>query len=503
MIKLFNTLTLQMEEFTPIEPGKTKLYVCGPTVYDDAHLGHARCYLTWDVLFRFLQSQKLDVTYVRNVTDVDDKILNRAAKEGKAPSEIAETYLDRFEEDMKALNILPPTHSPRATAYIGTMIEAIQALVTNQAAYITPDGSAYFRTAAKPNYGQLSKKPLDDLRAGARVEVNPDKESPLDFALWKATAADDPNYWDTPWGKGRPGWHLECSAMNHALLGEQIDIHAGGADLVFPHHENEIAQTECWTGKAPFSRYWLHNGFVNVSGEKMSKSLGNFSTIRKVLERYDANTIRYFLLSHHYRSPVDFNDEALEGAKNRVEKIHREIGKALKRLNLSIDTLPINESDPLAVEFISALSQDLDTPVAMSIMDKAFNTMTRALAEFETAAADALELAPARTALALTIQFFNILGFSKSLLMGKKALPVEAIRIIYRELTGQWLADDGDPEEWLLEIIEYRKKAKAIKNWTQADAIRKHLSDIGITLMDSKDGTTHYEVQDSNVASAV
>jgi cysteinyl-tRNA synthetase len=268
-LQLFNTLTGKLEPFVPLDPAgkKVKMYVCGPTVYDDAHLGHARCYITWDVLYRFLKFLGYDVTYVRNVTDVDDKILNRAKERGESPAEVAEQNYRSFTQDMRALNVLPPDGEPRATQYIPQMIEAIQALVEKGAAYVTPEGTVYFRVEAKPDYGKLSKKPLDDLRAGARVEVDPYKESPLDFALWKHVSAKEqaqPGHsFDSPWGKGRPGWHIECSAMNFACLGSQIDIHAGGADLIFPHHENEIAQTEAWLNlsgdeNSRFAKYWMH-----------------------------------------------------------------------------------------------------------------------------------------------------------------------------------------------------------------------------------------------------
>ena len=307
-LRLYNTLPGQTEIFEPLEAEKVRLYVCGPTVYDDAHLGHASCYITWDVLYRFLKFLGYDVTYARNVTDVDDKILKRAAELNVSPHEVARKNYESFTADMAALNCLPPDQEPFATGHIPQMITAIQALIDKNAAYVTPEGTVYFRVSAKDNYGALSKKPLDDLKSGARVEVDPHKESPLDFALWKHVSEEEqakPDHaYESPWGKGRPGWHIECSAMNHAIFGKQIDIHAGGADLVFPHHENEIAQSECWldlSGKTPndrFAKYWMHNGFVNVSGEKMSKSLGNFSTVKKVLERYDANTIRYFLLTN-------------------------------------------------------------------------------------------------------------------------------------------------------------------------------------------------------------
>lgn len=472
--QIYNTLTGAKETFQPIEPGKVRLYVCGPTVYDDAHLGHARCYITWDVLFRFLQFLGYDVTYVRNVTDVDDKIINRARQEQKTPAEIAAIYYQRFSEDMARLNILTPTQEPRATDYIATMHQGIQAMIDNGFAYPVADGTVYFRTDKKLDYAKLSKKPLKDLRAGERVDVDPNKESPLDFALWKGIAKDDPDGWQSPWGWGRPGWHMECSAMNYDCLGEQIDIHAGGADLIFPHHENEIAQSECWTGKDPFARYWMHNGFVNVSGEKMSKSLGNFSTVRTLLNRYDANTIRYFLLTNHYSMPVDFNDEALQGAENWIKKLYRQRKHISTKCSAMSPATFTNTEEGNA--FVTAMQDNLNTPKALASLNLALSAPDPDWALIQT--------------------MLMLLGFDVSLATQTHSveLPVEALRTIYNELTGNWLEADCSPEAWLDAIIELRKTAKATKNWQQADAIRKHLSDIGIQLMDGKDGSTTYEI---------
>lgn len=515
-LRLFNTLHGQVEPFEALDAkGKrVNMYVCGPTVYDDAHLGHARCYITWDVLYRFLTFLGYDVKYVRNVTDVDDKILNRAKERGETPAELAERNYQSFTEDMAALNVLPPDEEPRATQYIQQMLEGIQALIAKGAAYPTPDGSVYFRVAAKPDYGKLKyatqdpallKKHLDDLKAGARVEVDEGKESPLDFALWKAVPLDDPNGWESPWvaegavkGWGRPGWHMECSAMNHAVFGEQIDIHAGGADLIFPHHENEIAQSEAWTGKPPFAKYWLHNGFVNVSGEKMSKSLGNFSTIKKVLTRYDANTIRYFLLTNHYRMPVDFNDEALQAAENWVEKT---FGK-LKKLNITRDELnkvlfqdasvvrdfekALNLEDFHLSEFLHAMEVDLNTAQGLAILNRTFSKMQLANAQGDYSRA--MEL------FQRVVNMMNVLGFSFEPLFAGASLPEADIIYLYTQLAGNPTSSaEQGPEAMLEEIVAMRKDAKASKNWAQADAIRKQLTDIGLQILDNKDGTTTVE----------
>lgn len=521
---LYNTLTQTNEPFEPLEPGKVKMYVCGPTVYDQAHLGHARCYITWDVAFRFLKFLGYEVNYVRNVTDVDDKILQRAKDLGDTPEGVAEKNYRLFKEDMQALNVLDPTHEPRATQFIQEMIDGISALVDNGSAYPTPDGTVYYRTGSFKHYGELSKKPLDDLLAGARVDVDPNKESPTDFALWKGVADTETTAWKTPWGLGRPGWHMECSAMSRSLLGEQLDIHAGGADLIFPHHENEIAQSEAWTGKRPFVRYWLHNGFVNVSGEKMSKSLGNFSTIRKLLERYDANTIRYFLLTHHYRMPVDFNDEALQGAENRMVKIHRSFRQAMADLALdaaqleSLATKPEGveeKDDPIQVlfrQFTQAMLEDLNTPQAMAVMNDLIGEINRFnnyASQFSDPNAP-VELSDIgvkgqaysypsaivayRRVVSNSLAMFYHLGFDLSLLAEQQDLPGEALQSIYQELAGDSLSPDLSPAETLSAIIELRKAAKAAKNWPQADAVRKHLTDIGITLKDNKDGTTSWEL---------
>jgi cysteinyl-tRNA synthetase len=474
---IFNTLTGEKESFVPLNGSKVSMYVCGPTVYDDAHLGHARCYITWDVLYRFLKFLDYDVKYVRNVTDVDDKILNRAKERNELPSALAKRNYDSFTADMQALNVLPPDEEPHATQYIAQMLEGIQTLIQNNAAYRTSDGSVYFRVSAKNDYGKLSKKPLDDLKAGARVEVDPNKESPLDFALWKAVPLEDSNGWESPWpakgakkGWGRPGWHMECSAMNHAVFGEQIDIHAGGADLIFPHHENEIAQSEAWTGKQPFANYWMHNGFVNVSGEKMSKSLGNFSTVKKVLERYDANTIRYFLLTNHYRMPVDFNDEALQSVENRITKIRRFFRAGLQKHNVALTDVQVliatdyMDEDVIRAwhSFQDAMSNDLNTAKALATLDAAASSIENVSA------------ARGKDFLKLFIRLADILGFNLPLLFENRASLQEDVGSIRERLSA-------------------RKEAKAARNWAQADAIRNELTNNGLQLLDNKDGTTSVE----------
>lgn len=485
-LQIFNSLSNELETFEPIEAGKVRLYVCGPTVYDDAHLGHARCYITWDVLVRFLRFLGYEVTYGRNVTDVDDKILNRAKDLGVTPDEVAEKNYQSFKEDMLALNTLLPDKEPRATEYIKEMLLGIESLLASGSAYATSDKSIYFRVASKPDYGKLSKKPLDDLKAGARVEVNEEKESPLDFALWKAVSDDDPNAWDPAEydlnteqiGRGRPGWHMECSAMNHGIFGAQIDIHAGGADLVFPHHENEIAQSECWTGQAPFSRYWMHNGFVNVSGEKMSKSLGNFSTIKKVLERYDANTIRYFLLTNGYRMPVDFNDEALGAAKSAIIRIQKELKAGISAFDINDVEAWLkdkeSEFEEVYSDFTVLMASDLNTSRALASMNEGLSTFKGY--QDALASADKNKIQETTAAFVKALIVFYFLGFDT------------------RPLTEEISADVSD--ELVVELktaIENRKTAKAEKNWGEADAIRDEITAQGLKILDNKDGTTSVE----------
>ena len=362
-MKLFNTYSNKLEEFTPIEDNKVKMYVCGPTVYDYAHLGHARCYITWDVLYRYLKFIGYDVTYCRNVTDVDDKILKKAEKENKTPEEVSQYWYKQFDNSMEKLNVLKPTIEPFATKTLGEMISLVQDLIAKDFAYVA-DGDVYFRVKKFKNYGQLSKQPIDQLESGARIEVGDIKEDPLDFALWKR---DEKFGYNSPWGVGRPGWHIECSAMSRKYLGKTIDIHAGGADLIFPHHENEIAQSECANG-CKFVNYWLHNGFVTINKEKMSKSLGNFLTIDDMLKNYDANTLRLFILTNHYRMPVEFSDEALASAQSGAKRL------------MNAKRTPINEELDITTtqeykDFVNAMDEDLNTSVALAVL---FDLATRA-----------------------------------------------------------------------------------------------------------------------------
>lgn len=453
-MRLHNSYTNQVEEFKPIEKNKVKMYVCGPTVYDNAHLGHARCYITWDVLYRYLKFKGYDVTYCRNVTDVDDKILKKAEKEGKTPEEVSQYWYKKFSDSMKALNNLKPDIEPFATKTLGEMIAINKDLINKGFAY-EANGDVYFRVKKFPKYGYLSKQPIDQLESGARIEVGEQKEDPLDFALWKK---DEKFGYKSPWGVGRPGWHIECSAMSRKHLGKTIDIHAGGADLIFPHHENEIAQSECANG-CKFVNYWLHNGFVTINKEKMSKSLGNFLTIDDLLKNYDANTIRFFILTNHYRMPVEFSDEALQAAANGVKRM-------LNAKRTPIDeTLDLTQFDEYK-EFVNAMDDDLNTSKALAVLFDLTNKANKDVPY----------------AFTLLHKLAETLGFT----FAKATLSEDELKAKLEEISKEL----GENYDSMDAIIETRKQARADKNWDLADKIRVALDKVGIVLKDSKEGTT-------------
>ena len=449
-MKLHNSFTNQIEDFKPVEENKVKMYVCGPTVYDFAHLGHARCYITWDVLYRYLKFKGYDVTYCRNVTDVDDKILKKAEKENKTPEEVSQYWYKQFENSMKALNTLKPDIEPFATKTLGEMIGMVKDLINKGYAYEI-DGDVYFRVKKFPEYGSLSKQ----LESGARIEVGDKKEDPLDFALWKK---DEKFGYKSPWGVGRPGWHIECSAMSRKYLGKTIDIHAGGADLNFPHHENEIAQSECANG-CKFVNYWLHNGFVTINKEKMSKSLGNFLTIDDLLKKYDANTIRFFILTNHYRMPVEFSDESLASASAGVKRMLN-----AKRANID-ENFDITKTDAYK-EFVEAMDDDLNTSKALAVL---FDLANRANKDEKDAFATLFTLASA-------------LGFS----FEKASLSEEEVNEVVKRISEKL----GENFASMDELLAYRKKAREEKNWEVADKIRTAFDAENIILKDTKDGTT-------------
>lgn len=453
-MKLHNSFTNKIEDFKPIEENKVKMYVCGPTVYDFAHLGHARCYITWDVLYRYLKFKGYDVTYCRNVTDVDDKILKKAEKENQTPEEVSQYWYKQFENSMKALNTLKPDIEPFATKTLGEMIGMVKDLINKGFAYEI-DGDVYFRVKKFPEYGSLSKQPIDQLESGARIEVGDKKEDPLDFALWKK---DEKFGYKSPWGVGRPGWHIECSAMSRKYLGKTIDIHAGGADLIFPHHENEIAQSECANG-CKFVNYWLHNGFVTINKEKMSKSLGNFLTIDDLLKKYDANTIRFFILTNHYRMPVEFSDESLASAAAGVKRMLN-----AKRAKID-ENFDITKTDAYK-DFVDAMDDDLNTSKALAVL---FDLANKANKDEKDAFATLFTLASA-------------LGFS----FEKASLSEDEVKEVVKRISEKL----GEKFESMDEILAYRKKAREEKNWEIADKIRTAFDAENIVLKDSKEGTT-------------
>lgn len=463
-MRVYNSYSLNLEEFEPLEKGEVKMYVCGPTVYDYAHLGHARCYITWDVLYRYLKFKGYDVTYCRNVTDVDDKILKKAQSEGKTPDEIAQFYYQAFSESMKKLNVLSPDIEPFATKTLGEMIGMTKKLIEKGHAYEV-QGDVYFRVKSFEKYGALSKQPLDALEAGARVEESSIKENPMDFALWKR---DEKFGYKSPWGVGRPGWHIECSAMSKKHLGESIDIHAGGADLIFPHHENEIAQSECangTNGNKQFVKYWMHNGFVTINKEKMSKSLGNFLTVDKILQNYDANTIRLFILTNHYRMPVEFSDESLASAAAGAKRLYNALNEARGKCEVK-EGLNLAE-EPEYKEFVAAMDDDMNTSKALAVLFDLSNKLNKDKTDRN---------------FILLYNLSETLGFDFS----KVELSQEEIKEKVDFISSQLELEAASMDE----ILQYRKTAREEKNWNLADKIRVAFDEAGIVLKDSKEGTT-------------
>ena len=455
MLKIYNDLSRSKETFEPLQPGKVNLYVCGMTVYDLCHLGHARVMVVFDVVYRYLQAVGYDVTYIRNITDIDDKIINRANENGEPFHELTERFIQAMHEDSDALGIIPPDAEPKATDHIAEIISMCEKLIEKGHAYVADNGDVYYDVYSFPTYGKLSGKSLDDLQAGARIEPGDVKRNPLDFALWKSAKPDEPS-WQSPWGDGRPGWHIECSAMSTKALGDTFDIHGGGADLTFPHHENEIAQSEGATGH-PFVKYWMHNGFVRINDEKMSKSLGNFFTVREILERYQAEEVRYFILTSQYRSPLNYSDEHLDNARN-----------ALTRFYTALRGLP--EATPTAdtqfeKDFHAAMQDDFNTPEALATLFELVREINRVRAEDETAAA-ALG--------ALLRQLGDLIGILQS--------DAESY------LRGGASENDGDAE--VDALVAQRNEAKANKDWSTADEIRNKLQEMGIVLEDGPSGTT-------------
>ncbi len=471
MLQIFNSLTRQKELFQPIEPGKVRMYVCGMTVYDYCHVGHARVMVVFDVVLRWLRAAGYEVVYVRNITDIDDKIIRRAQENGEDFRTLTDRFIRAMHEDLAALDILPPTQEPRATEAIADIVALIQTLLDKGYAYVGTGGDVYYAVSRFAHYGQLANKKLDDLRAGERVAVEEAKADPLDFVLWKAAKPGEPS-WPSPWGAGRPGWHIECSAMSTRCLGEHFDIHGGGMDLKFPHHENEIAQSEAASGQR-YVNVWMHNGFVQVNKEKMAKSLGNFFTVREVLQRYQPEVVRMFILSSHYRGPLDYSDENLEQAKASLTRLYTAL-RGLPAVAIAV------EKD-WQTRFAQAMDDDFNTPEALATLFELARQINRRRAEDEIAAAR--------------------LGFTLRTLGGLLGLLQCDPEIFFQGGIAHEVAltnppakigDGGgetDATGRINALIEQRNAARKAKNWVEADRIRGRLQEEGVVLEDTAKGT--------------
>ena len=478
-IRIYNSQSHRKEEFKPITPGKVLMYVCGVTVYDDPHVGHARCYTAFDAMVRHFKSKGLEVEYVRNFTDIDDKIINRANELGEGTKELAERYIESFSQDMETLGVLPANLEPKATEHIAEIIAGIETLVAKGHAYEV-EGDVYFAVHSFADYGKLSGRNLEDMQAGARVAVDERKKNPMDFALWKSSKPGEP-FWPSPWGEGRPGWHIECSVMSQKYLGKTFDIHGGGEDLIFPHHENEVAQAEAISGQ-PFAHYWVHNGFVRVNQEKMSKSLGNFFTIKDILKTVRPEVLRLFLLSKHYRSPLDFSDAALKEAGQGLERLYRALGEAeganeepvSQTLTFPVDKEYQAEIDKAVEAFEQAMDDDFNTGGATGCLFTLAKIINRLAAD---------KIRPERDALmALAGKWLRLLG-------GRLGILQQEPEEFLKGSAGATDQDGPDPA-WIEEMIEKRAQARKAKDFAQADAIRDELGAKGVILEDSPQGTT-------------
>ncbi len=457
MLQIYNTLTRTKEEFVPLESGKVKMYVCGVTTYDYCHIGHARMFVAFDVVVRYLRHRGYQVTYIRNITDIDDKILRRAKENGELFSDLTERFITAMREDEEALFVLRPDKEPRATGHIEEIIALIQRLIAGEFAYRVANGDVYYSVAQFAAYGRLSNKNPEELLAGARIEIGELKRDPRDFALWKS-AGDDEVGWDSPWGYGRPGWHIECSAMSTCCLGDSFDIHGGGSDLMFPHHENEIAQSEAVTGKQ-FAKVWMHNGAVRVDNEKMSKSLGNFFTVREVLQQYSPEVVRYLLISSQYRSPINYSEQSLLQAAGALERFYT----SLRGLDTRSARELVNSS--YEKSFCQAMDDDFNTPVALGVMFDLARDINR---HREGEPDKAAQLAGVLVRLGRVLGILQNSPDSFLQTQGKVAVDAAAIDA----------------------LIAQRKEARASRNWALADEIRDKLAEMKVVVEDSADGSS-------------
>ncbi|MDL2356311.1 MAG: cysteine--tRNA ligase [Pseudomonadota bacterium] len=455
-LKIYNTLARDKQQFVPIVAGKVGMYVCGMTIYDYCHIGHARMMMAFDVIYRWLKASGYHVTYVRNITDIEDKIIKRAVENGETISQLTSRFEQYMDEDTAALGILPPDMVPHATDYVPQMLGIIDLLEQKGLAYASDDGDVNYAVRNFPGYGKLSGKSLDDLRAGERVDVNTGKRDPLDFVLWKASKESEPAEvkWASKWGSGRPGWHIECSAMSCATLGQHFDIHGGGADLQFPHHENEIAQSEGAFGQT-MANYWVHNGFVRVDNEKMSKSLGNFFTIRDVLKKFDAEVVRFFILRAHYRSPLNYSDAHLDDAKVALTRLYT----ALADIDLGADAPAVDWTEAHALRFRDAMDDDFNTPIAMAVL---FDLVTE-------------------------------LNKSRSVAHARQLKALAGVIGLLERSPSDFLQGTGEQSpQAIQQLIDARSVAKKARNFAESDKLRAELLAAGIVLEDKPDGTTNW-----------
>jgi cysteinyl-tRNA synthetase len=476
MLKIYNSLSRDKQTFTPIEANKVRMYVCGMTVYDFCHLGHARVMVVFDMVSRWFRESQYEVTYARNITDIDDKIIKRANENNETIGALTQRFIDAMDEDFAKLGVEPPAFQPRATQHIDGMISMISALIEKGHAYQAANNDVFYSVRSFADYGKLSGKSLDDLRAGERVDVDKNKKDAMDFVLWKSVKPNEPN-WDSPWGKGRPGWHIECSVMSAHHLGAHFDIHGGGQDLQFPHHENEIAQSEA-ANSCKMANYWMHNGFVRVDDEKMSKSLGNFFTIREVLKKYDAEVVRFFILRAHYRSPLNYSDQHLDDAVLGLKSLYNPLN------GLDVPSIEVDWSHKLAAEFKRAMNDDFNTHEAIEVLKEIARQVN---------ITKSLEIA------GLLKTLGGVLGLlqdnPENVLKGDVVVNLTGNQVdalqghLSVTITADLSTDEGK-EELVKKLIEQRAEAKKAKNFAEADRIRQELADAGIILEDTPQGTT-------------